>query len=816
MRRPSILISGLLAAGVVLTVAPVEPAQALNESAVQVSAGENHTCALTSTGSIKCWGSNALGYLGDGSATPSLVPVSVVGITNAVAVSSGEQHSCAVLNSGGIECWGSNLSGRLGIGTTGGTSSVPLPVVGITSAVSVSAGRIHSCAVLAGGTVQCWGINGFGKLGDGSTTSSSVPVTVSGISTAVSVSAGGDHSCAVLASGGTKCWGWNITGQLGDGTTVDSPIPVSALAVQAANLVSIGTAHSCVTTSFGVLKCWGSNGTGTLGNGTTNSSSSPVEVSGMTTGIQVSSGRFHTCALLVSGQPQCWGLGQDGRLGNNGGSSQVPVSVVGITDAVSISAGDAHSCAALSSGEVKCWGQNATGKLGDGTTNGSSVPVLVVGLGGATATKVVTVDPCVVWDSTAGSSGFSGPLVGGQSIDLQATGSMPSSQGGSTNCGVPLTAEGVVVNVTAVDPTRSGNLRAFPTGQASSGGVVNFSVQSPGLNNSNAVIIPVSSSGGLTIEVNAGPSGVGLSTTHASVTVIGYLTSSGSGASYIPVTPCAFADSRTGTGGFAGPYQAAEKKLVQLTGTFSASQGGGQTDCGVPSSASAALVNLVAVNPQGSGEIGVIPAGSLNTTTFVGYSELTPSMNNSNAVVVPVSASGALSLFSQAGASDSVHIRAVVLGYFSSVGSDYVALAPCVAFDSRTNQGATGGFAGPYEGDESRTLQISGSFPAGQGGGDTNCGVPSGSVGVLVNVVAVNPVREGNLRAFATGTIPTGGIVNFAPLVPAMNNSNAVVVPLSASGTMDVSANGGASGVGLDLADVRGVVLGYFVAPPVP
>jgi len=180
-------------------------------------------------GTVTCWGWNFYGQLGNNSTTSSSIPVSASGITGltpattAVSVSTGNAHSCALMADGTVTCWGYNGNGELGNNSTT-NSSIPVSVSGITgltpatTAVSVSTGNYHSCAVMADGTAQCWGYNGNGQLGDSTTDDSPIPVTVSGITgltpatTAVSVSTGGNYSCALMADGTAQCWGYNGSG----------------------------------------------------------------------------------------------------------------------------------------------------------------------------------------------------------------------------------------------------------------------------------------------------------------------------------------------------------------------------------------------------------------------------------------------------------------------------------------------------------------------------------------------------------------------------------------------------------------------------
>jgi len=185
---------------------------------------------LVTTGTIQCWGLALV--LGNGATTNSSTPVTVSSITNAISVSIGEAHACAVLSNGSVMCWGSGQPnfGQLGNGTNT-NGSVPVTVSGITGAVAVAAGYSYACAVLSGGTIRCWGYNADGELGNGTTTNSPVPVTVNGITSGVSVAAASaysfGHTCAILNGGTVQCWGDNSYGELGNGNTTNSLLPVT-------------------------------------------------------------------------------------------------------------------------------------------------------------------------------------------------------------------------------------------------------------------------------------------------------------------------------------------------------------------------------------------------------------------------------------------------------------------------------------------------------------------------------------------------------------------------------------------------------------
>jgi alpha-tubulin suppressor-like RCC1 family protein len=366
--------------------------------AVQISVGFQHSCALLSSGGAKCWGNNDYWELGSTSTSPDPSATAVDSFSvgpRAVAIEAGSSHTCAVTADAAAMCWGSNGSGRLGNGSTT-NSPIPVRVADLSNVTAVSAGGAHSCALVATGVMTCWGYNAYGQLADGTTVSRTTPLDLVFLLGITAISAGGNHTCALVSNGTVKCWGLNSSGQLGDGTTTNRKSPVTVKTSSTTTLsgviaISAGTSHTCALLSNGTARCWGAGGSGRLGNGSTSNHAYAVAVSGVTTSTSVSArftsisaGGAHTCARIANGTAKCWGAGGSGRLGNASTSSHsTPVTVSSLSSVVQISAGGSHSCALISNGTAKCWGYDAYGQLGINSTSSKTTPVTVSGLAGA-------------------------------------------------------------------------------------------------------------------------------------------------------------------------------------------------------------------------------------------------------------------------------------------------------------------------------------------------------------------------------------------------------------------------------------------------
>jgi alpha-tubulin suppressor-like RCC1 family protein len=479
---PAMLIS--LAAGLALLVPAPHAALAASQGTASISAGFGYSCAIES-GKAYCWGGNYVGQLGDGSTANSSVPVAV-DTSGALAgktltqITGSAEATCALDSVGAAYCWGGNVHGDLGDGSMIDSSvAVAVDTSGVLAGKTLThltAGSFQTCALDSAGAAYCWGGNGSGQLGDGSTTDSSVPVAVdtSGTlagKTLTQITTDFGTTCALDSAGAAYCWGSNGAGQVGDGSTTDSSVPVAvdtsgALAGKTLTHISVGVETTCAVDSADAAYCWGDNSNGQLGDGSTTDSSVPVAVdtSGALAGktlTQIAAGWGATCVLDSTGAAYCWGLDANGQLGDGSTTdSSVPVAVdtsgalAGKT-LTQIAAGQAATCVLDSAGAAYCWGWNGDGGLGDGSAAAqSTVPVLV----GPQAPTSVTATPS---DTTATVSWtVPASLDGGTLTGYTATaspGGTDCTTSGATTCTITGLTNGTTYSVSVVAHTTSGD-----------------------------------------------------------------------------------------------------------------------------------------------------------------------------------------------------------------------------------------------------------------------------------------------------------------------------------------------------------------------
>ncbi|KAF8058355.1 UBE3A [Scenedesmus sp. PABB004] len=395
-------IAGLSATEAAAACCTTAPAVALPVPAV--AAGTGYTCALLNDTSVRCFGSNEYGQLGDGTNTTRPAPVRVTWpggtpLTGVVSIVAGPSHACATLANGTAACWGRNFIGQLGGNSASFSQPNPVAVLlggaPMTGVASIAAGAYHTCARLVNGTALCWGTNGNGQLGDNTTASRFSPaaVTLGGVplTGVAEIVAGFQHTCVRLDNGTAVCWGFNGSGQLGEGTnTTSRPSPVAVTWPGGAPLTGVaqiaaGQYHTCATLANGTAVCWGDNASGALGDGTSgalgvnNNRLNPVAVSNLTGVALVAAGLRSTCAI-AGGEVACFGSNYYSQLGttvNAGtGNNLTPLKVLGQDPtsypAVGVAVGDAHACIWLGGNLVVCFGQNNYGQLGRTYTDTST------------------------------------------------------------------------------------------------------------------------------------------------------------------------------------------------------------------------------------------------------------------------------------------------------------------------------------------------------------------------------------------------------------------------------------------------------------
>ncbi|HET7231745.1 MAG TPA: hypothetical protein VFJ16_17165 [Longimicrobium sp.] len=352
-----------------------------------IDGGTTHACGLTSGGQAWCWGRNAVGQLGDSSTTNSSVAIAThqSGVTF-TQITAGDVHTCGITSAGQAWCWGYNADGRLGDSTTATLPLIPVSVHQNTIAfTSISAGNGHTCGLNSSGQAYCWGSNGNGQIGNNSQSFAKVPAAVQqGGSVYTQISSGFWQTCALDNAGQAYCWGYGGDGALGYGFTVGDSVPqaVTQSGVTFTTLAS-DWRHTCALDTGGQAYCWGLNTNAQLGDSTKTSRYTPVAAR-MPAGVSyaaIATGNTSTCAVSTTGQAYCWGQGTSGQLGNGSFTDKrLPVAVsqpAGVTF-TSIKTEGSGYCALDTVGQTWCWGQNTYGQLGNNSTTISSSPVAVV------------------------------------------------------------------------------------------------------------------------------------------------------------------------------------------------------------------------------------------------------------------------------------------------------------------------------------------------------------------------------------------------------------------------------------------------------
>jgi alpha-tubulin suppressor-like RCC1 family protein len=369
--------------------------------ATKICAGGSHTCVLLSDGSVRCWGDNYYGQLGDGSSNLSMTPVAPLGVSGIVGISCGGNYTCAWKADSTVLCWGSNEWGQLGSATNSTVngshaSSVPVPVSSFrpagTTVTSVAAGSVHTCALLSDGSVWCWGSDQSLELGtlpttsvNGNTMCTTTPLKVNGVSApggaiALSLSA----TFVMSSSGAVTAWGLGWHGELGNGSETDSATPIAVAGIAATAIASTGLQdQACaVATATGTAMCWGADFDGEFGNGTSGSfMTTPYAVpnpAGSGASVRaLALGDGHICTSYTNGAVWCAGRNDAGQLGATTtgmvgpqatlvSGSATPVRAALTPQVVNaLVAGFQHTCALLSDGSVVCWGTTMAGILGN-------------------------------------------------------------------------------------------------------------------------------------------------------------------------------------------------------------------------------------------------------------------------------------------------------------------------------------------------------------------------------------------------------------------------------------------------------------------
>ena len=834
-----------------------------------ITAGDAHTCAIVTGARVKCWGAAGYGQLGRGNSTPigdnetpaATTPLNIGNNDAIESVSAGDIHTCATTIAHVVYCWGNSDFGQAGQGTTvpigdtaGERPNAPVQLPNGLGARVVSAGAAHTCVVLDGNNVTCWGQATFGQLGYGNINhigdnefvaanpvhGGRVLLRASPVNTVALAVGHGAHTCAIVRGGSVSCWGANSWGQLGlarPDAIGDDELPETAGTValpenRAALALAIGEFHTCALLAGGKVSCWGNGANGRLGYGNTapvGDNETPatgpgfVQLPGGATATAIATGMAHTCALLASGKVTCWGANGSGQLGygntNAIGDNETPannptnggtVALPGGYTARAIAAGGNTTCAILLNDALTCWGENSFGQLGFGNTNaigdtetpannpvaagfiplGGGVRVLQVSVGRDHVCAVRTDFQLLCWGSNefgqlgSGAGTGAAARIGDNEFVTQAPngGVVPSgrqvrsvSAGWAHTCAIDSVHKAYCWGAGSAGRLGYGNTATIGDNEtaAFAAALTNLGlVEQVAANNSHTCDVH---SGGLLYCWGYGGHGrlgfgnatdIGDNEEPGAVELLGVRTANSMAPTeYTPNTLTRLLDTRAGQPfeGGAGTGQ----KLSPATGVQAlliAGRGGVAPD------ATAVSLNFTITGAVGNGFLRAYPcltpstASTLNFTTGSTVANHTiMGLGDSKSVCIEVSSA--------------VHVIVDVAGAFGP-SSQVHAISPARLLDTRPGQPTIdGSFSGvgvvPANG--TVTLQV-----AGRGG------VPIGATAVWLNTVAVGPTGNGFVTAYPCGIRPLASSLNY---VAGVNRANGALVKLNSSGQLCLYTN---------------------------
>ncbi len=721
--------------------------------------GARHACAIVGAGDVVCWGSDDRGQLGNGDAAgavrrPDTTPVSLPGAAEAIAT--GSAHSCALLTDGRVICWGRNGSGQLGIGGTS-TADVhspeavsQLPAPG--RAIAVSAGIAHTCALLAGGVVTCWGSDVNGQLGNGATSPKNVRAPTGAVelpAKATAIAVGNRHSCALLSTGAVSCWGFDASGQLGNGGANQNEVSPSEVVNLPHRVAAIaaGGAHTCAIFVTGSLFCWGEDGSGQLGNdpGNTDDVDAYTDTRDLAvlppnrSARAVSAGGQHTCAVLDNRTAACWGDNERSQLGlvTVGGSQPTPGRPVEMRGqaTVAVNAGGESACGMASATTLICWGDNSAGQSGSGLSGPVQVlPRFVVIADDESARSLrVSVAPLPPTGVVAS------PRVRAATVSWTAptdSGSTPIGQyriEASIDDGPWATVESSAQSRSATSATVS----LLESGASYRFRVVAVNAQRPSA--------PSAPSASITPRAGPGPNGA-------------------DAPGIVPVTPGRLLETRSGEPTVDGQAEGIGRRAAgQITTVEVWGRGG------VPAGATAGVFNVAAVDPAQQGFVAAFPCSARRPEASMLNHQA--GQRIANGALIQLSPQGTVCIYTHRATDLILDATA-----YSPPGSIVNSITPARLVESRqrlpTIDGQQQGI-GRREAGAVTTVQVTG-----------RSGIPDDAAAGIFNIAAVDPAAQGFIAAYpCDAQRPDASTLNHRPV---QTIANGAIVKLSPLGTICV------------------------------